>query len=66
MAQDAGGSRGLIGYSFDVAPYNAGYCDGLLWDSDEIVIDEDPDHVGWHLAYNMRPGTYVHGMFLGA
>jgi hypothetical protein len=54
-------------FAFSVSPYEVGlgFCNGWLWNRDQVVIYEDPTDVGWYLAYNVRLGRYLHVEYLG-
>jgi hypothetical protein len=38
---------------------------GWKWNGDQVVVYEDPVHVGWYLVYSPRLGTYAHVVYMG-
>jgi hypothetical protein len=53
------------GFYFGVASPDLAYVNGWDWDTDDVVVYDDPDDPGYYLAYNPRLGAYVHITYLG-
>ena len=64
-----GGGRERFSFNnfyWNVAAYDYNIVGNWNWDSDQVVIYEDPDDDGWYLAYKHRLSTYAHVDYLGS
>jgi hypothetical protein len=54
-----GGDRGRLaigGFFLSVGAFDWVFCDDWLWDSEDIVIHDDPDHIGcYDASWTTRP-----------
>ena len=64
----AGGNRERLrfgNYYWNIAPFDCNIVADSKWTGDQIVIYEDPDHIGWYPEYNPRFGTCDHVEYPG-
>jgi len=47
-------------------PGDLAFVNGWDWNSDDVILYDDPEDPGYYLAYNVRLGTYVHVLYIGS